>query len=86
MPAGGALAVDRDIFARLVTEGIQAHPRITVIHEEITEIPADAITVIATGPLTADGLAKAIEEKFGSSLSFFDAAAPIVTAESVDMD
>ena len=86
VPAGGALAVDRDIFARLVTEGIQAHPRITVIHEEITEIPADAITVIATGPLTADGLAKAIEEKFGSSLSFFDAAAPIVTAESVDMD
>ena len=86
VPAGGALAVDREIFARLVTEGIESHPNITVIHEEITELPDDAITVIATGPLTSDGLAKAIEERFGDSLSFFDAAAPIVTAESVDMD
>ena len=86
VPAGGALAVDREIFARLVTEGIESHPNITVIHEEITELPDDAITVIATGPLTSDSLAKAIEERFGDSLSFFDAAAPIVTAESVDMD
>ncbi len=86
VPAGGALAVDREIFAKLVTDGITAHPRITVINEEITEIPTDAVTVIATGPLTSDGLAKAIEDKFGSSLSFFDAAAPIVTAESIDMD
>ena len=86
VPAGGALAVDREIFARLVTEGIESHPHITVIHEEITELPDDAITVIATGPLTSDSLAKAIEERFGDSLSFFDAAAPIVTAESVDMD
>ena len=86
VPAGGALAVDREIFARLVTEGIESHPNITVIHEEITELPDDAITVIATGPLTSDSLAKAIEEHFGDSLSFFDAAAPIVTAESVDMD
>lgn len=84
--AGGALAVDREIFARLVTEGIESHPNITVIHEEITELPDDAITVIATGPLTSDSLAKAVEERFGDSLSFFDAAAPIVTAESVDMD
>ena len=86
VPAGGALAVDREIFARLVTEGIESQPNITVIHEEITELPDDAITVIATGPLTSDSLAKAIEERFGDSLSFFDAAAPIVTAESVDMD
>ena len=86
VPAGGALAVDREIFAKLVTDGITAHPRITVIHEEITEIPTDAVTVIATGPLTSDSLAKAIEDKFGNSLSFFDAAAPIVTAESIDMD
>ncbi len=86
VPAGGALAVDRDIFAHLVTEGIENHPLITVYHEEITSIPKDAITVIATGPLTSDTLAKAIEARFGDSLSFFDAAAPIVTAESVDMD
>ena len=86
VPAGGALAVDREIFARLVTDGIESHPNITVIHEEITELPDDAITVIATGPLTSDSLAKAIEERFGDSLSFFDAAAPIVTDESVDMD
>ena len=86
VPAGGALAVDREIFARLVTEGIESHPNITVIHEEITELPDDAITVVATGPLTSDSLAKAIEDRFGDSLSFFDAAAPIVTAESVDMD
>ena len=86
VPAGGALAVDRDIFAHLVTEGIESHPLITVYHEEIVSIPDDAVTVIATGPLTSDTLAKAIEACFGDSLSFFDAAAPIVTAESVDMD
>ncbi len=86
VPAGGALAVDRDIFARLVTEGIEAHPNIEVIHAELTEIPADGITIIATGPLTSDDLAEDIEKRFGGSLSFFDAAAPIVTAESIDMD
>ena len=86
VPAGGALAVDREQFAQLVTEGINAHPHITVVHEEITELPADGITIVATGPLTSDALAKKIEERFGDSLSFFDAAAPIVTAESVDMD
>ncbi len=86
VPAGGALAVDRDIFAKLVTDGINAHPNITVIHEEITAIPDEGITVIATGPLTSDGLAKAIEARFGDSLSFFDAAAPIVTADSIDID
>ena len=86
VPAGGALAVDREKFAMLVTDVIVNHPLIEVVHEEITDIPADAVTIIATGPLTADALAKAIENRFGGSLSFFDAAAPIVTAESIDMD
>ena len=86
VPAGGALAVDREKFAMLVTDGIVNHPLIEVVHEEITDIPADAVTIIATGPLTADSLAKAIENRFGGSLSFFDAAAPIVTADSIDMD
>ena len=86
VPAGGALAVDREKFAQLVTEGIQSHPLIEVVSEEIAKIPEDGITVIATGPLTSDALAKSIEERFGDSLSFFDAAAPIVTADSVDME
>lgn len=86
VPAGGALAVDREQFAQLVTEGIKNNPNIEVISEEITDLPGDAITVVATGPLTSDALATAIEKRFGDSLSFFDAAAPIVTAESVDMD
>ena len=86
VPAGGALAVDREKFAQLVTEGIQSHPLIEVVSEEITKIPEDGITVIATGPLTSDALAQSIEERFGESLSFFDAAAPIVTADSVDME
>ncbi len=86
VPAGGALAVDRDIFAGLVTGGIKSHPNITVINEEITSVPSDAVTVIATGPLTSDALAAEIEKLFGGSLSFFDAAAPIVTGESVDME
>ena len=86
VPAGGALAVDREIFAQLVTDGIRNEPNIKVISEELTEIPDNAITIVATGPLTSDGLAKDIEKRFGGSLSFFDAAAPIVTAESVDME
>lgn len=86
VPAGGALAVDREIFAGLVTDGINAEPNIKVYSEELMEIPDDAITIVATGPLTSDGLAKDIEKHFGGSLSFFDAAAPIVTAESIDME
>lgn len=85
VPAGGALAVDRDKFSKLVTDGIKSNPNIKIINEEITEIPDDAITVVATGPLTSDALAEAIKQRFGNSLSFFDAAAPIVTAESIDM-
>ena len=86
VPAGGALAVDREQFARLVTEGIKSNPNIEVFSEEITRLPDDGITIVATGPLTSDSLASDIEKRFGGSLSFFDAAAPIVTAESVDMD
>ena len=86
VPAGGALAVDRDIFSKLVTDGIKSNPNIEVITDEISEIPDDAITVVATGPLTSEPLSDTISKMFGDSLSFFDAAAPIVTAESVDMD
>ena len=85
VPAGGALAVDRDIFSNLVTEEINNNPNIEIINEEIDTLDFDDPTVIATGPLTSDVLSNAISEKFGTSLSFFDAAAPIVKAESVDM-
>lgn len=86
VPAGGALAVDRDEFSKLVTDGIKNQPNIKVINEEITEIPNDAVTIIATGPLTSDRLAESVKQSFGGSLSFFDAAAPIVTAESIDKE
>lgn len=84
VPAGGALAVDRVQFAQMATEKIQAHPLITVEHREVTEIPKEGSVVIATGPLTADTLAQNLFEMCGGGLSFFDAAAPIVTAESLD--
>ena len=84
--AGGALAVNRDDFSNMVTEEITNHPNITVINEEITKLPTDGICVIATGPLTADALAEDIKDTFGGALSFFDAAAPIVTADSIDFD
>ena len=86
VPAGGALAVDREIFSDLITKGVMDNPLIEVISEEIAEIPNDAVTAIATGPLTADALAQKIKELTGNTLSFFDAAAPIVTAESIDME
>lgn len=82
--AGGALAVDRELFSMLVTEKINAHPLISVKHEEVTEIPNGHV-IIATGPLTSDGLAKSIEKICGSYLNFFDAASPIVSFESIDM-
>ena len=83
--AGGALAVERGIFSQLITDKIKNHKNITVINKIVTEIPKDGITVIATGPLTDGGLAQKISEITGEdNLSFFDAAAPIVTAESVD--
>ena len=86
VPAGGALAVDRDIFSAMVTERIKTHPMIEVIEDEVKEIPHDAVTVIATGPLTSDALAEKITGLCGGGLHFFDAAAPIVTAESIDME
>mgnify|MGYP000853722275 CR=1 FL=1 len=86
VPAGGALAVDRHGFARMVTESVQSHPNITVVPGEVTEIPAGEV-VIASGPLTSDTLFDAIHAKVGGDfLHFYDAAAPIVTAESIDMD
>ncbi len=86
VPAGGALAVDRELFSKAVTDGIKNNPYINVINEEVTEIPDDAITIVASGPLTSEPLADSIFNIFGSSLSFFDAAAPIVMADSIDMD
>ena len=86
VPAGGALAVDRDIFSSMVTRAIRNDPLITVIEKEVTEFPCDAVTVVATGPLTSDALAERISALCGGSLSFFDAAAPVITAESIDMD
>ena len=84
--AGGCLAVDRQGFSDLVTEKIRNHPNSAVVEEEITHVPEGPV-IIATGPLTSDGLSKAIGEYFGSDyLRFFDAAAPLVTAESVDMN
>ena len=84
--AGGCLAVDRQGFSDLVTDKIRNHPHITVIDEEVTRVPEGPV-IIATGPLTSDGMSKAIGEYFGSDyLHFFDAAAPLVTAESVDMN
>ena len=84
--AGGCLAVDRQGFSDLVTQKIRNHPNITVVEEEVTQIPEGPV-IVATGPLTSDDLSKAIGEYFGSDyLHFFDAAAPLVTAESVDMN
>ena len=87
VPAGGALAVDRDKFSEFITNKIKSHPDIEVITDEVTEINTDQYTIIATGPLTSRGLSKSIIELTGDSgLSFYDAAAPIVTAESIDFD
>ena len=84
--AGGCLAVDRHGFSRLVTEKLRSHPNITVREEEVTEVPEGPV-IIATGPLTSDALSDAIGAYFGKNyLHFFDAAAPLVTLESVDME
>ena len=84
--AGGCLAVDREGFSRAVTQAIREHPNITVISEEVTEVPQGPV-IVATGPLTSDALSDAIGSYFGAEyLHFFDAAAPLVTAESVDME
>ena len=86
--AGGALAVDRDIFSSTVTERIKSHPNIEIEYTEAQEIPTDGdtITIVATGPLTDGKMSEAIKALCGDYLSFYDAAAPIVTAESVNTD
>lgn len=85
VPAGGALAVDRDEFSRLATEAIENHPLIEIRRGEVTDIP-EGITVVATGPLTSELLSEKLQALCGGGLSFFDAAAPIVTKESLNMD
>ncbi len=86
LPAGGALAVDRDPFAASVTERIKAHPLISATYEEVTDLPSSGHWIIATGPLTSSALATSIRAHTGAeALAFFDAIAPIVYADSVDM-
>ncbi len=85
LPAGGALAVDREGFAEMITEALSSHPNIEIIREEVTEIPQGP-TIIATGPLTSDALAQRIMELTGEEyLYFYDALAPIVKADTIDM-
>lgn len=86
VPAGGALAVDRDSFSKAITAAVKSHPNVEVITEEVTSIPS-GLTVVATGPLTSDLLAKEIVKFTGDDgLYFYDAAAPIVAKDSLDMD
>lgn len=87
VPAGGALAVDRDIFSSKITEKIKSHPNIEIVNKVVDELDCDGdtVTIVATGPLTDGALAESIGKLTGAYLSFFDAAAPIVTADSVDM-
>ncbi|MBE6960892.1 MAG: methylenetetrahydrofolate--tRNA-(uracil(54)-C(5))-methyltransferase (FADH(2)-oxidizing) TrmFO [Ruminococcaceae bacterium] len=87
VPSGGALAVDRNGFAAMVTEKIRSHPRITVCEGEVTELPQGEV-IVASGPLTSDALAEHLQTLLGANtdLHFFDAAAPLVTAESIDME
>ncbi|HEY9021588.1 MAG TPA: methylenetetrahydrofolate--tRNA-(uracil(54)-C(5))-methyltransferase (FADH(2)-oxidizing) TrmFO [Paracoccaceae bacterium] len=86
LPAGGALAVDRDPFAESVTAALMAHPNVTVEYDEITALPDSGHWIIATGPLTSEGLGRAIAAETGTdALAFFDAIAPIVYADSIDM-
>jgi len=87
VPAGSALAVDRDIFAQEVTRTLESHPNIKIIREEIQEIPSDALCIVATGPLTSESLAQALATLTSKkNLAFFDAISPIIDAESIDMD
>jgi len=86
VPAGGALAVDRNRFSELVSAHIESHPNVELVREEVTAVP-DGPAIIATGPLTSSAMAKSLGELIGDGyLSFFDAVAPIVTRESIDME
>ncbi|MBE6887108.1 MAG: methylenetetrahydrofolate--tRNA-(uracil(54)-C(5))-methyltransferase (FADH(2)-oxidizing) TrmFO [Ruminococcaceae bacterium] len=86
VPAGGALAVDRELFSDIITKKIKSNPNIEIIYGEVTEINTDEITIIATGPLTSGSLYAKVKEMCGDGMSFFDAAAPIVMADSINMD
>lgn len=87
VPAGGALAVDRHEFAGAVTNALRNHPNVTIHNEELTEIPSDAVTIIATGPLTSEALSKEISRLTGEDyFYFYDAAAPIIEKDSINMD
>ncbi len=87
VPAGGALAVDREKFSAQITETIKNHPLIEIVYEEVTEVPEDEITIIATGPLTEGAMADYVKQITSQDdLYFYDAAAPIVTAESINYD
>jgi methylenetetrahydrofolate--tRNA-(uracil-5-)-methyltransferase len=86
VPAGAALAVDRQLFAEYITRKIEEHPQIELIREEVTNIPDDCVTIIATGPLTSEALTAEIMRFTGDDqLYFYDAIAPIVAADSIDM-
>ena len=84
--AGGALAVDRELFSEYITEKIKSDPNIEIVTGEVPELPSEGIVIVATGPLTSDALAESLRQKFGGTLSFFDAVAPIVVADSIDMN
>jgi len=87
VPAGSALAVDRDQFSLKITQALEGHPNIRILHEEITDIPTDCLCIIATGPLTSDKLSQAIRAVTQSQhLYFFDAISPIIDADSINMD
>ena len=87
VPAGSALAVDRDQFSLAITQALESHPNVRILHEEIAEIPTDCLCIIATGPLTSDKLSAAIRAVTQSQhLYFFDAISPIIDAESINMD
>ena len=84
--AGGALAVDRHRFSAMVTEKLKSHPLIRVVSKELKELPKEGLYVIATGPLTSDHLADQMEKRYGEGLHFYDAAAPLVSFDSIDME
>ncbi|MDL1888413.1 methylenetetrahydrofolate--tRNA-(uracil(54)-C(5))-methyltransferase (FADH(2)-oxidizing) TrmFO, partial [Nitrospirales bacterium NOB] len=87
VPAGSALAVDREEFARFITRALEDHPHIRIVREEVAAIPSDATCIIATGPLTSDQLSKAIAELTNARhLYFYDAISPIIDADSIDMN
>ena len=87
VPAGSALAVDRELFAQRITQALEAHPNVRLIREEVTEVPTDCVCILSTGPLTSNRLATAIQNlTHSTSLYFFDAISPILDAESINME